>query len=184
MQNLQIGTKIQSLRAERGLSVRKLSGLAGITPSMLSQIENEQTNPSVNTLHAIARALDVPLYALFKDEPTADPVVHPETRRVIGAKSEPDVCYELLTPDTRGSIEFCMMGIPPQKSSYRDSLSHAGEEVAYMLAGDRVELQLAGTVYTLHLGDSVRIPADTPHVWHNPADVPVQVIFAITPPTF
>ena len=38
MEELNLGKKIQSIRLERGLSVRKVAGLAGITPSMLSQI--------------------------------------------------------------------------------------------------------------------------------------------------
>lgn len=184
MDDLHLGQKIQNLRAERGLSVRKLAALAGITPSMLSQIENEQVNPSVNTLRSIAQAMEVPLYALFKNAPVTNPVVLPHERRVIGSKSEPDVRYELLTSDTKGDIEFCVMVIPPHQSSYRDVLSHSGEEVAYMLSGSSVELDLDGTVYTLQPGASVRIAPNTPHVWHNHTTEQVQVIFAITPPTF
>ena len=184
MEELNLGKKIQAIRMERGLSVRKVADMAGITPSMLSQIENEQVNPSINTLRSIAQVLDTPLYNLFKAEPVSNPVVHPENRRIIGSKSEPDVHYELLTPDTRGSIEFIMMTIPPRLSSYRDSKSHAGEEVAYVCAGDWVDLDMDGTIINLQAGDSGRIPANVPHVWHNPADVAVQIVFAITPPSF
>ena len=184
MEHLQLGLKIQKLRSERGLSARKLSECAGITPSMLSQIENEQVNPSVNTLRAIAHALDVPMYTLFQQSPITSPIVHPDERLIIGSKNEPDVRYELLTRDTKGSIEFCLMVIPPQNSSYRDRMSHTGEEVAYVLFGKSVDLELNGCVYTLTYGDSVRIPPNTPHVWINSSDQTVQVIFAITPPTF
>ena len=184
MEELHLGKKIQSIRLERGLSVRKVAGLAGITPSMLSQIENDQVNPSINTLRTVAQVLETPLYALFQEDPTPDPVVHPEQRHVIGTKDAPDVRYELLTRDTRGSIEFCMMVIPPYLSSYRDAKSHAGEEVAYVCAGEQVELNIGGTLYPMSRGDSVRIPANAPHTWHNPTDTEVRVIFAITPPTF
>ena len=174
MEELHLGKKIQSIRLERGLSVRKVAGLAGITPSMLSQIENDQVNPSINTLRTVAQVLETPLYALFQAE----------QRHVIGTKDAPDVRYELLTRDTRGSIEFCMMVIPPHLSSYRDAKSHAGEEVAYVCAGEQVELNIGGTLYPMSQGDSVRIPANAPHTWHNPTDTEVRVIFAITPPTF
>ena len=89
-------------------------------------------------------------------------MVHPEQRHVIGTKDAPDVRYELLTRDTRGSIEFCMMVIPPHLSSYRDAKSHAGEEVAYVCAGEQVELNIGGTLYPMSRGDSVRIPANAP----------------------
>lgn len=184
MEELNLGKKIQAVRMERRLSVRKVASMAKITPSMLSQIENEQVNPSINTLRTIAQVLDTPLYSFFKEDPTPEPVVHPEQRHVIGSKDAPDVRYELLTRDTRGSIEFCMMVIPPKLSSYRDIKSHAGEEVAYMCAGECVDLDMDGTVYRLEQGDSVRIPPNVPHSWHNPTDREIQVIFAITPPTF
>lgn len=184
MDALILGKKIQSLRMERGLSVRKIAKMANITPSMLSQIENGLVNPSINTLRSIAQVLEAPLYSFFKEEQPDDVVVHPETRLVIGFVNEPDVHYQLLTPDTKGNIEFCMMVIPPHRSSYRDIKSHTGEEVAYVCSGDRVELDMDGTPLTLKVGDSVRIPSDVPHVWHNHADVAAQVIFAITPPTF
>lgn len=184
MDELNLGKKIQALRLAHGLSVRKVANLANITPSMLSQMENGLVNPSINTLRAIAQVLDTPLYNLFKEEQAPDMVVHPETRLVIGSAGEPDVHYQLLTPDTKGDIEFCMMVIPPRCSSYRDSKSHVGEEVAYVCAGDSVVLDLEGTPLTLRAGDSVRIASNAAHVWHNPSEVTVQVIFAITPPTF
>lgn len=184
MNDFNLGKNIQTLRTERSLSVRKVANLANITPSMLSQIENGLVNPSINTLRSIAQVLETPLYSLFKEEQTEDIVVHPENRLVIGSASEPDVHYELLTPDNKGDIEFCMMVIPPHCSSYRDIKSHIGEEVAYVCSGDCVELDLDGTPLVLKVGDSVRIPSNVPHVWHNRADITVQVIFAITPPTF
>ncbi len=184
MDELNLGKKIQAIRSDRGHSIRKVAGLAGITPSMLSQIESGQVNPSINTLRSIAQVLETPLYAFFKEEQAETPIVHPEERRTIGSKSEPDVQYELLTPDTKGDIEFCMMVIPPHANSYRDMQSHAGEEVAIMYSGEQVELEVEERTYTLAPGDSVRIPAKARHAWHNRSNITVQVIFAITPPTF
>lgn len=179
-----MGKRIQAIRAERGFSIRKTAGLAGITASMLSQIEGGLVNPSINTLRAIAQILEVPLYEFFKEDQSENPVVRPNERRTIGLKSEPDVRYELLTPDTKGEIEFCMMVIPPHLSSFRDIRSHDGEEVAFMYSGQRVDLEMEGRTYGLEVGDSVRIPAKARHAWHNHTDDTVMVIFAVTPPSF
>ncbi|MDO4267318.1 MAG: helix-turn-helix domain-containing protein [Eubacteriales bacterium] len=184
VENLNIGKKIQNLRLKNGLSVRKLSSEAGITPSMLSQIENDQVNPSINTLRALSDALDTPLYHFFKEDTQEHMVVTPDTRKTIGTKSLPDVTYELLTPDTRGSIEFCMMVIPSSTSSNTHPQSHTGEEVAFLYSGESVELETDTQTFTLRQGDSIRIPAETPHIWHNRRNSTVQVIFAITPPSF
>lgn len=184
MEDVQLGKRIQQIRGERGLSVRGLSQLAGITPSMLSQIENEQVNPSIQTLRSLAAAMDTPLYRFFREEAAPCTVVTPETRMTIGRRTEPDVIYELLTPDTQGDIEFCMMTIPPRRSSNTLAQSHKGEETAFFHSGETVELEIAGRREILRPGDSVRIPSGVPHCWHNPSDRPAQVIFAISPPSF
>jgi len=184
VEDLNIGKKIQELRTRQGISIRKLASLAGITPSMLSQIENEQVNPSINTLRALAAALEAPLYHFFKEESEEQPIVTPDSRKTIGRKNEPDVTYELLTPDTQGSIEFCMMVIPPNSSSNSKSQSHVGEEVAFLYSGESVDLEIDSRQFTLRQGDSVRIPPQAHHIWHNRRNTAVQVIFAITPPSF
>ena len=153
MEDLNIGKKVQKLRLQSGISVRKLSSIAGITPSMLSQIENEQVNPSINTLRAIASALNAPLYYFFKEDAEDSPVVTPDTRKTIGRKGEPDVLY-------------------------------TGEEVAFLYSGESVDLEIDSRIFTLRQGDSVRIPPESLHIWHNKGNAPVQVIFAITPPSF
>ena len=184
MDEINIGAMIHEKRQAKGLSLRKTASLAGITPSMLSQIESDQVNPSLNTLRAIAIALETPLYLFFQEPHSDNVVLHPEERRTIGLKTEPDVRYEHLTPDMRGDIEFCMMIIPPHHDSYRDLRSHEGEEVAYMLSGKEVVLEIDQQEYHLCKDDSVRIPPNARHAWHNRTDDEVKVIFAITPPSF
>ena len=68
MVNLNIGQKIQRYRNQRGLSLRGLAEKTGITASMISQIENNSVNPSINTLKTLAETLDFPLYVLFQEE--------------------------------------------------------------------------------------------------------------------
>lgn len=106
------------------------------------------------------------------------------TRMVPGNKQEPSVVYELLTPDTRGEIEFCMMVIPPKAYSCREPKGHFGEEVAFFYSGEEVQLEIDGDSYTLHHEDSIRIPGGAMHRWYNPTDETVQVIFAVSPPSF
>lgn len=181
---LNLGKKLQMYRTTKGFSLRELSDLTGITSSMLSQIEHEQVNPSINTLKTIAQALSVPLYRFFQEEEASGPVVSPDKRKTIGRPDEGDVFYELLTPDTSGTIEFCMMIIPPNSDTSELSHCHTGEEVAYFLEGDTVDLVIEDVTYTLFLNDSVRIKSFSRHTWKNNTDQPVKIIFAITPPSF
>ena len=149
MEDINLGKKVQDFRNKSGMSLRELAKRAGLTASMLSQIERDLVNPSIGTLKAIAQALD----------------------------------DTLLTPDVRGSIEFCMMSIPPGLTSGRNPQEHVGEEVAYVVRGS-VGINVAGISYQLEEGDSIRIPPQTAHQWMNQGGTVVQVIFAITPPSF
>jgi len=184
LEDINIGKKISTIRTGKKISIRKLAALSGLTASMISQIENGTVNPSIATLRSISHALEVPLYHFFKEDGDSAVVVTPQTRKTLGSKSEPSVLYELLTPNTRGDIEFCMMIIPPKSFSNPETNSHAGEEVAFFYSGEEVELTIDSQVYTLHHEDSIRIPGGAMHHWYNPTDEIVHVIFAVTPPSF
>ena len=76
------------------------------------------------------------------------------------------------------------MVIPAGSSSNLHAQGHVGEEVAFLYSGECVDLEIESRCFTLRQGDSVRIPPQSQHVWHNHTSAPVQVIFAITPPSF
>lgn len=184
MVNLNIGQKIQRYRNQRGLSLRGLAEKTGITASMISQIENNSVNPSINTLKTLAETLDFPLYVLFQEEndPEQELIVRKGEYRSIGNRNS-EVAYNLLTADTRGSIEFVLMEIPPQTFTADKEHTHTGEETSYVEYGN-VDIWLNGEKFRLHTGDAIRIPAGTLHRWFNPGDEMVRVIFAVTPPSF
>lgn len=183
--DLELGKKLQGYRNLRKLTIKELADKTGITPSMLSQIERELVNPSINTLKTVAKALDVPLFMFFKEDEDemSDIVVRADSRKTIGISDDIDIRYDLLTPTTKGDIEFCMMHIPAKRSSESSIQSHRGEEVAYVIEGE-VEIQVGTVSYFLNAGDSIRIPAFASHKWINQTDQEVKVIFAITPPSF
>lgn len=60
-----IGARLREARQQQQLSLRDLAARADVSPSLLSQIENGRSNPSVMTLHNIATALDVPITFFF-----------------------------------------------------------------------------------------------------------------------
>lgn len=183
MQDINIGAKVQEFRQQRQLTLRQLASKAGMTPSMLSQIENNIVNPSINTLKEIARALEVPMFKFFQDNTLPQNIiVRKNQHKVIGSPGE-DVLYHLLTPDTNGSIEFCLMEIPAYSSSSNIPHEHEGEEVAYVLEG-KVDIWVGNTKEELEAGDSIRIPALSAHRWMNESDRTVKVVFAVTPPVF
>lgn len=63
-----IGDKIKDLRKEKKLTQVELAEKANISRSYLADIERNRYNPSVDTLKAIAKALDVPNSLLITEE--------------------------------------------------------------------------------------------------------------------
>jgi transcriptional regulator with XRE-family HTH domain/quercetin dioxygenase-like cupin family protein len=64
----ELGRRIAALRRARGMNMVGLSRAAGVSPSMISQIERGRALPSVSTLYAIAEALAVTVHDLFAAE--------------------------------------------------------------------------------------------------------------------
>lgn len=75
---LRVGTRIRDYRAEKKLSQAELARILNITPSALSQIENNQSLPSLTLFVEIARFFGKPLDSFLPTEQA--PVRTPRTR--------------------------------------------------------------------------------------------------------
>ena len=56
---------IRAWREYKNIKMNELSKKAGISPAYLSQIENDKRNPTIDTLKAIARKLDIDIDMLI-----------------------------------------------------------------------------------------------------------------------
>ncbi|WP_328420817.1 helix-turn-helix domain-containing protein [Streptomyces sp. NBC_00443] len=70
-----VGARIRQARLARGTSLRALAREVGVSASLISQIENGKSQPSVSTLYAITTALGISVEALFEagETTTASP---------------------------------------------------------------------------------------------------------------
>jgi transcriptional regulator with XRE-family HTH domain len=55
-----LGPRLRAARESRNIGVRELARRIGVSPSLISQIETGKSDPSVNTLTAIANELELP----------------------------------------------------------------------------------------------------------------------------
>ena len=56
-----VGSQIRRRRRDRGLTLARVAELTGLNIGYLSQVENDKASPSLETLAALAAALDVPI---------------------------------------------------------------------------------------------------------------------------
>lgn len=59
------GQKVRALRIERGLSQEKLAEMSGLHRTYISSLELGKRNVSLINIHALAKALQVPVSSLF-----------------------------------------------------------------------------------------------------------------------
>jgi len=64
---LVIGEKLKALREQKNLSQGDIEKRTGLMRCYISPVENGHTVPAIETLEKVARALEVPIYALFYD---------------------------------------------------------------------------------------------------------------------
>ncbi|OAH18672.1 XRE family transcriptional regulator [Methylorubrum populi] len=161
-----LGHQIRALRRERDLSVSDLGAAAGISPGMISKMENGQISPSLGSINAVASALNVPITALFAAfEESRDCSYVKRGQGVVIERRGTKVghIYELLGAGLRGEIvlEPYLITLKGDAESYT-GFRHGGVEFIYMLTGE-VSYRHADQDYHLKPGDSLMFDAQAMH---------------------
>lgn len=170
---VRIGRRLAALRTKRGLRVAELARRAGVSPSLVSQIERGQSRPSVSTLVALAEGVGAPIDALFRapeDAPAAASgdgyVVRRHERATI--EIEGGVRWERLTPATLEHADLIELVYAPGSQSHARAYRHPdGVEMVLVLQGTLV-VEVDGVAHVLHGGDSMLFPSSAEHRYVNP----------------
>jgi transcriptional regulator with XRE-family HTH domain len=165
-----LGARIKGLRAERGLQQRQLAEKAGMTPSMVSQIEAGRLTPSLPTLGKLAAALGVPIASLF--EPTPHGRLHVSRKReypVVSFDGTTEKWHVLGAGLFQGKIRAVVSTLGPRAKGAKTDKVVIGPgqmKLFYVLEG-KVALQYNGSSHHLEAGDSAYLDGGTPHGWEN-----------------
>lgn len=180
MNEINLGLKIKKFRTDQKLSLKELAEMINSTSALLSQIEKGITNPSINTLKCLSKALNIPLYKFFLEETLKKVhIVRAQERKVIKPSKSEGVSYEILSPEPQTQVEFMILNLEPYSSSKEKEIGHEGQEVAFVLEGE-VKLHLDNESYVLFQGDSIKIEKFVKHSWENFTSKHTKIIFAVT----
>jgi len=167
------------------MSGAELAQKAGISRSLVSQVEQNAANPSIETLRRIAIALGVPIARLFEEQHDAPNgiVVRKDQRKRLRVP-ESNLLYELLSPDLDRQIEFVWIEVKPGKQTLpTPAFVHEGEECAVVIKG-QLHVRIGDDEYVLNEGDAICFDSGLPHSIANLSSEKVILISAITPPLF
>ncbi|MBR5096463.1 MAG: helix-turn-helix domain-containing protein, partial [Treponema sp.] len=143
------GEKLRSVRERKGYTLKVVAQRAGVSESLVSQIERNRVSPAIDTLLALAEVLDINLEFLFEEYRKKHPVeiIHPDERRGV---DEDGVRYEEIvhpnSEDGSHTMESYLVTIPPHSQTHKGSYGHIGRETGYVLSGEG-ELHYEQNVY-------------------------------------
>jgi transcriptional regulator with XRE-family HTH domain len=180
-----LGRRVRTLRQRLQITATELAAEAGVSPGMLSKIENGGTSPSLATLQGLARALNVPLTSFFADAEERRDCSYVRAGQGVaierrGTKSGHR--YELLGHSISGDIVVEPYLITLSKDAEPYALfQHEGLEFIYMLTG-KVVYRHADKLYPLSPGDALFFDAGAPHGPEELIDVPMTFLSIIVYP--
>lgn len=143
------------------MSASELARRAGLSKATLSGLESGSSNPTIDTLDAVAVALGIPLTDLLV--PTAP--MQPQVVRATRAVAEPQ--QEMLRRVSGGhQVEIWRLRLPAH-TTY-DGVPHAHGTLEHlMVASGRLSAGPADDLVELGPGDLLAFPGDVAHSYRT-----------------
>ena len=178
-----IGREVKSYREKMGLTISELAKAAGMSAGMLSKIENGATSPSLSTLQALAKALQIPFTFLFKayEEFRAATFVKAGQGLTIERRgTRAGHQYQLLGHSPHGPVmvEPYMITLTKETDTF-PTFQHPGMEFIYMLEG-HVVYRHGEQTYDMHPGDALFFDAEAPHGPEELRKLPARYLSVIS----
>jgi transcriptional regulator with XRE-family HTH domain len=180
-----IGHQVRQFRQDLDMTVAEVAKLAGLSSGMLSKIENGMTSPSLATLSALSRALNVPVTSFFRkfeEQRDATFVKAGEGLPIERRGTRAGHLYHLLGHSVghRTSVEPYLITLT-EKSEVFPLFQHSGTEFIYILEG-RVTYRHGSGTYDMEPGDSLFFDSDVPHGPEELVTLPVRLLSLIVRP--
>jgi XRE family transcriptional regulator, regulator of sulfur utilization len=177
-----VGNTLAELRQSRTLSLDELSRLAGVSKSMLSQIERNQANPTVAVVWRLANALGVPLGTLLDGERPPGPAITTVAGHATPSLRTPDGLCELriLGPiELAGQFEWYELTMQPGGRLESQAHEPGSREHLSVIGAGALEVRSGDDVSTLRDGETARYAVDVPHAIVNSGVTLVQALLVV-----
>ena len=167
-----VGGPIRRRRRERGLTLAGVAELTGLNVGYLSQVENDKASPSLETLAALAAALDVPIAWFLMEQSMAPRVVRAgdRPRRPVTAEGG------TMTQVDGGVARDIAIFEGQLPVGFRTGMhAHPGDEHHLVLSG-RIRIAQGETAIEAGPGDYVLLDGTIPHDAEAVGDEPARLL--------
>ncbi|MDQ0254105.1 transcriptional regulator with XRE-family HTH domain [Evansella vedderi] len=169
---MEIGTKIRAIRNRKKITIAQMCEGTGLSKGFISNVENNNTSPSINTLNTIASFLEVPLPYLLLEKKQHMRVVRKDARQ---KSTFNGLKIEHLT--SKGGLRMMIVEMPPG-TTIGEPHAHEGEECHLVLEGKILAEQGEDSV-VVEAGDSFSWNASVPHFVKNVGDEKAVLLISI-----
>ena len=179
---MDIGKKIRRLRLEKNLTQEELADRTELSKSFISQVEREQTSPSIATLVDILQALGTNLRDFFNDE-TDSQIVFRNADFFEKVDDELKNRTEWIIPNAqKNRMEPIRVTLEPGGRTDLDN-PHEGEEFGYVLNGS-IELHIGSKTFKAKKGESFYFTPNQKHYITAAGKSGATLLWVSTPPSF
>lgn len=179
-----LGADLRAMRKTRGLTLTDLADTLDRSVGWLSQVERGISEPSLDDLKLLSKALKAPLSLLLDDK--AAPldevgyVVRHNARREIGRRVE-GLTEELMSPDLTDDFEVVHSTFEAG-AGRKDFVTRPTQELGAIISGT-LDVFIGDRMFTVKAGDSFRIKGEQ-FRWANPYNEAAIAIWVIAPPIY
>ncbi|MFJ8235455.1 helix-turn-helix domain-containing protein [Ureibacillus sp. NPDC094379] len=171
---MDIGSKIRTIRNRKKITIAQMCEETGLSKGFISNVENNNTSPSISTLQTIATFLKVPLPYLLLEKDEHMKVIRKNEREETISK-ESNLKVEHLA--SRGGLSVRVVEIPPGASTGEKN-AHEGEECHLVLKG-KILAEQGEDSSIVEEGDTFSWCASVPHYVKNIGDEVAQILIAV-----
>lgn len=179
---MNIGSKIRNLRLGNNLTQEELADRLELTKGYISQLENNLTSPSIQTLFAILEVLGTDVHQFFSKEEDEKNVFRKDE---FYEKEDHNLKHTIswIVPNAlKYEMEPIIIELEPGGQSHIDD-PHAGEEFGYVLEGSII-LVLGKKRVPVKKGETFYYRANKEHFIINYGSNKAKVLWVSTPPMF
>ena len=182
---MDIGKRIRKFRKVNRLTIKQLGDKVGVTPSYISQLENDKVNPSLGTLKKIANELNINMIDFFERDREENNIIVRKDERIDFSYPTGNFRSQLLAANIASKAMEPIYTIIDPGGDTIEPYKHSnnGEEFGVIIKGE-LKLNVDGKDYHLYKGDSFYFKSNRPHRYSNPGKITTEVVWVITPPTY
>lgn len=171
----QLGKTVQRMRKGHNLSLSELSEQSGVAKSIISQIERNETNPTLATIWRLAQALDVSIERVLQaadDGPFVEKSSKGDTPMLV---SDDGLCHLAIIGWIKTVDWLQWYDFLAGPGGRLDSEAHqrGSIECLSVIEGE-LTVEVAGAVEVARAGETLRYRCDRPHTITNRGDRPAR----------